>query len=130
MADRPWVSPQEVKDYSEIKAVQQRTDARLRIDISRAEQYVISYTHNDFSEYNTIPSAVKNAVILLAENYAHAAVMSSKQEKSETFDDYSYTAFSSADISADVSNLGLDSLLDEYVKVKARGNVTMRMTVL
>ena len=130
MADRPWVSPQEVKDYSEIKAVQQRTDARLRIDISRAEQYVISYTHNDFSEYNTIPSAVKNAVILLAENYAHAAVMSSKQEKSETFDDYSYTAYSSADISADVSNLGLDSLLDEYVKVKARGNVTMRMTVL
>ncbi len=130
MADRPWASPQEVKDYSEIKAVQQRTDARLRIDISRAEQYVISYTHNDFSEYNTIPSAVKNAVILLAENYAHAAVMSSKQEKSETFDDYSYTAFSSADISADVSNLGLDSLLDEYVKVKARGNVTMRMTVL
>ena len=130
MADRPWVSPQEVKDYSEIKAVQQRTDARLKIDISRAEQYVISYTHNDFSEYNTIPSAVKNAVILLAENYAHAAVMSSKQEKSETFDDYSYTAFSSADISADVSNLWLDSLLDEYVKVKARGNVTMRMTVL
>lgn len=130
MADRPWVSPQEVKDYSEIKAVQQRTDARLKIDISRAEQYVISYTHNDFSEYNTIPSAVKNAVILLAENYAHAAVMSSKQEKSETFDDYSYTAFSSADISADIGNLGLDLLLDEFVKVKARGNVTMRMTVL
>ena len=130
MASRPWVTPQEVKDYSEIKAVQQRTDARLRIDISRAEQYVISYTHNDFSEYTTIPSAVKNAVILLAENYAHAAVMSSKQEKSETFDDYSYTTFSSADISADIGNLGLDLLLDEYVKVKPEGNVTMRMTVL
>lgn len=50
MADRPWVTPEEVKEYSEIPAVQQRSDTRLTVDIARAEQYVITYTHN--SLYN------------------------------------------------------------------------------
>ena len=48
MAKRPWVTPEVVKDYSEIPAVQKRSDARLTVDIARAEQYVVTYTHNSF----------------------------------------------------------------------------------
>lgn len=36
MAERPWVNPQEVKDYSELPAVQDRSTARLEVDIARA----------------------------------------------------------------------------------------------
>ena len=70
MADRPWVTPEEVKEYSEIPAVQQRSDARLAVDITRAEQYVITYTHNSFKE-GDLPQAVKTAVLILAEAYGH-----------------------------------------------------------
>ncbi|EJW90353.1 hypothetical protein YqbG, partial [gut metagenome] len=48
MAERPWVTPKEVREYSEIEAVQKRSDTRLTVDIARAEQYVITYTHNSF----------------------------------------------------------------------------------
>ena len=46
MAERPWVLPKDVKAYSEIESVQGRSKARLEMDIMRAEQYVITYTHN------------------------------------------------------------------------------------
>ncbi len=124
MAVRPWVTPKEVRDYSSIKAVQERTDIRLKVDISRAEQYVISYTNNDFSEYEEIPQSVKTAVILLSEAYGYNSVVSSKELKSETFDDYSYTA-ESRTISLDT--LKLDPLLDEYVKIKPKNGVTMKL---
>ena len=70
MANRPWVSPEEVREYSEMEAVQQRSDTRLAVDIARAEQYVVTYTHNKFEDYEEIPPPVKTAVILLAEAYA------------------------------------------------------------
>ena len=130
MASRPWVTPQEVKAYTDIPEVQERIDNKLQTDISRAEKYVITYTHNDFSDISPIPDDVKTAVILLAENYAHSSILSKKTEKSETFDDYSYTAFSSADISAGINDLGLDALLDEYVKAQPNSSVTMRLRIL
>lgn len=126
MAERPWVTPQEVRDYSEIKSVQQRTDARLIVDIARAEQYVITYTHNTFEDMDEIPTAVKSAVILLAEAYARSATskFTTKGIQSETFDDYSYTA---ADGTVDYGSLGLAALLDEFVKATPNHGVTMRM---
>ena len=127
MADRPWVTPKEVKEYSEIPAVQQRTNKRLLVDIARAEQYVITYTHNDFSEYKTIPEAVKTAVIVLAEAYAHNAIVAAKELKSETFDDYSYTSESSQ-ISLD--GLDLAALLDDFVITKPNKGITFRMSRL
>ena len=51
--ERPWVTPEEVRDYSEFESVQKRTDKKLAIDISRAEQYVIDYTHTRFEDYFT-----------------------------------------------------------------------------
>lgn len=124
---RPWVTPQEVRDYSEFDSVQKRTDVKLTIDISRAEQYVIDYTHNTFEECSELPSSVRTAVILLAELYAHNAVERTKQLKSETFDDYSYTAESTI---LEIKDLDLSSLLDEYVNTQANGTVTMRMRKL
>lgn len=127
MAVRPWVTPQEVREYSEIKAVQQRTDARLSVDIARAEQYVITLTHNDFKDYEQIPSEVKTAVLILAEAYAHNAVLVSKDKKSETFDDYSYTAESSR---VSLDSLDLSSLLDAYVMNEPKNCINMRLRKL
>lgn len=127
MAKRPWVTPQEVREYSEIAAVQQRSDARLRVDISRAEQYVITYTHNSFEDREEIPAAVKTAVLILAEAYGHNAVVAAKEVKSETFDDYSYTT-EAKQISAEA--LDLAALLDEFVVTEPRNGVTLRMRKL
>lgn len=128
MANRPWVTPQEVKEYTEIAVVQKRTDARLLVDISRAEQYVIAQTHNTFADYEEIPTAVKTAVMLLAEAYANNAIEASKKVKSETFDDYSYTASDSSTIS--ISDLDLASLLDKYTITTPNNGVIMRMRKL
>lgn len=125
--ERPWVTPQEVRDYSEFESVQKRTDAKLTIDISRAEQYVIDYTHSTFESCSELPSTLRTAVIILAELYAHNAVERTKQLKSETFDDYSYTTESTI---LDISDLDLPSLLDEWVNTKPKGRVTMRMRKL
>lgn len=127
MAKRPWVTPQEVKDYSEIPAVQQRSDARLTVDIARAEQYVITYTHNSFEDVEEIPQAVKTAVLILAEAYGNNAVVAAREVKSETFDDYSYTAEASQ---ISVEALDLAALLDYYVKAEPRNGVTLRMRKL
>lgn len=127
MAARPWVTPQEVKDYSEIAAVQKRSDTRLTVDITRAEQYVITYTHNSFKDEEEIPTPVKTAVLILAEAYAHNAIVAAKEVKSETFDDYSYTT-EATQIS--VEALDLAALLDDYVIAEPRNGVTLRMRKL
>lgn len=124
MVERPWITPEDVKEYSDVQAVKERTDAKLAVDITRAEQYVITYTHNTFADYDEIPVPVKTAVLILAEHYAHGAVFTAKGVKSETFDDYSYTA---ADGVTSIDDLGLAALLDDYVIVKANSNVTMRL---
>ena len=124
MAKRPWVTPQEVKEYSEIPAVQQRSDTRLAVDIARAEQYIITYTHNSFKDMEEAQASVKMAVLLLAEAYGHNAIIAAKEVKSETFDDYSYTAESSQ---ISVEALDLSALLDDYVINEPRNGVTLRM---
>ena len=42
MATRPWAITAEVKEYSDLPAVQNRTDAKVATDITRAEQYIIA----------------------------------------------------------------------------------------
>lgn len=124
MAERPWVTPQEVREYSEIPAIQQRSDARLAVDIARAEQYVITYTHNSFKDMQEVPQAVKTAVMILAEAYGHNAVLAAKEVKSETFDDYSYTSESSQ---ISIDGLDLAALLDDFVVKEPRNGITLRM---
>lgn len=133
MATRPWVTPEDVRAYSDRQSVKDRTDAKLAIDISRAEQYVINYTRNRFEDpekYPEVPAPVKTAVILIAEAYAADAAglgAGVGNFKSETFDDYSYTV---ADTAYKLGNLDLGSLLDEYVEPVAKNTVTMRMRKL
>ncbi len=133
MAERPWILPKDVKEYTEIETVQNRSKARLEVDIARAEQYVINYTNNQFTDYTEIPSPIKTAVILLAEAYASYSSQLKKTGggalKSENFDDYSYTA-SDSTFEDLVKALDLDVLLDGYVIAKPRSGVTMRMRKL
>ena len=130
MATRPWVLPKEVKAYTDIEAVQQRKKEKLEMDIARAEQYVITYTRNHFEGYTEIPAPVKTAVILLAEAYASYANQLKKTGggavKSETFDDYSYTA-GEGTFEDFVKALDLAALLDDFVIKQASGTITMRM---
>lgn len=137
MADRPWVTPEEVTAYSEYTQVQQRSPERLAVDITRAEQYVIAYTNNSFDDYEQLPQPVKTAVLLLAEAYAYnssAAVgidgksTGGRRMKSEAFDDYSYTAEDGAGI--DLESLDVKLLLDPYVITASRNGVTLRMQKL
>lgn len=128
---RPWVTPQEVKDYSDSAKVQERDGKKLMFDIARAEKYVIFYTHNRFDseEYEKeIPEDIRMAVILLADAYAKQVILAKDgQMKSETFDDYSYTIKdSSEDVEAEL-NLGY--LLDDYI-LEDKGKVTMKLRKL
>jgi hypothetical protein len=130
MATRPWATPGDVREYTGRASVKERSDAKLAVDISRAEQYVASYTRNRFDDpekYPAVPESVKTAVILIAEAYAADAAglgAGAGMFKSETFDDYSYTA---ADTAYKLGNLDLGPLLDEYVEPVAKNTVTMRM---
>ena len=130
MAERPWVLPKEIKAYTDIEAVQQRKKDKLEMDIARAEQYVITYTHNRFEGYDKIPGPVRTAVILLAEAYASYANQLKKTGggavKSGTYDDYSYTA-GEGTFEDFVKALDLAALLDDFVIKQASGTVTMRM---
>lgn len=126
MAQRPWVMPEEVKEYSEIPAIQQRNDARLMVDIARAEQYVITYTHNSFKE-EELPQTVKTAVLILAEAYGHNSIIAAREIKSEAYDEYTYTTETNQ---ISIEALDLAALLDDYVKAEPRNGVTLRMRKL
>ena len=122
-----WITPDEVREYSDIKAVKERNDSKLSVDITRAQQYIVTYTHNDFNEFDEIPIAVKTAALILSEAYAYNSNISSNEKKSETFDDYSYTAES---VLISAQSLDLAALLDEFVITKPNNSVTMRMRKL
>lgn len=128
MAERPWATPDDVREYTDRASVKARTDAKLAVDITRAEQYVIAYTKNDFADaekFPVIPGPVKTAVVLLAEHYGFTA-KSGGMMKSETYDDYSYTAAEGTLIDL----LDLRPLLDAFVVTAPKGGVTMKLRKL
>ena len=128
MATRPWITPSDVKEYTELPKVKARPDSKLQFDIVRAEQYIIKNTNNSFADdvaYPTIPEPVKLAVILVAEFYANIAADDSTKFESETFDDYSYTRNDMR-----VDDLDLDPLLKDYVIVASKNQVIMKMRKL
>jgi len=133
MATRPWVTPQEVKDYSENPRVTSRDDSRLKVDILRAEQRVIAITGNRFDdadEFPEIPLNVKTAVMLLAEMYAIGAAgadANSGNFRSESFDDYSYTLH---DTESKIDNIDIEPLLADYIVARARNPVNMSLRKL
>lgn len=128
---RPWITPEDVRKYTDHADVAERSDEKLKVDIARAEGKVISITHNDFSDeekYPEIPEPVKIATLLLAEAYAKNAIEAAKTRfKSETFDDYSYSLESGM---IDIDGLDLGYLLDDYVLDAKRGSFIFRMTAI
>ena len=116
--ERPWITPDDVRGYTDSEKVKARSNLQLEFDISRAENYVISYTNNRFNteEYiKKIPDDIRMALILLAEAYALKSVHASAvvSIKSETFDDYSYTIDTErTDLIAD---LQLGPMLEPYM---------------
>lgn len=128
---RPWILPDEIREYTSSQKVKGRTDSQLAYDIARAEKYVIFHTHNKFDaeEYeNELPSDVTMAVILLAEAYAKQAIAQKDGAmSSETFDDYSYTIDTNSDVA---DSLGLGAMLDEYILPEDSGKVSMKLRKL
>ena len=135
MTIRPWVTPQDIRTWTERQIVKNRSDEKLTVDIFRAEQYVINYTRNTFSDpvrWSVIPEPVRIAVLILAEHYAAIAAnlgtgAGAGMFKSERFDDYSYTI---ADTDFQIDNLKLGALLDEFIENISPGNVIMKMRKL
>ena len=129
--ERPWVKPEQVKDYTSSSKVLQRSDTQLAFDIARAEKYVIYYTHNQFKapEYrNRLPPDGTRAVILLAEAYAKQAIAQKDgMKKSEAFDDYSYTLDTDSNIA---DSLGLGAMLEDFVLPEEKGKVIMKLRKL
>jgi hypothetical protein len=127
---RPWITPEEVKEYSTSDKVKQRADQQLKADIMRAESYVIYHTHNRFDDeqYDSgIPEDVAMAVTLLAEAYALKSINQvNGVMSSETFDDYSYTMDTDTDL---VDSLQLGPMLDPYV-LTDNGKVIARLRKL
>ena len=130
MAARPWITPRDVKEYTDHKEVAGRADTKLAIDIARAESKIIKLTHNRFNDedYPELPESVRLATLLVAEAYAKNAVLKTQKNlKSETFDDYSYTVASSE---IDLADLDLDELLHDYILPEDGGSMTMRLRKL
>lgn len=132
MISRPWITPDDVRSYTSIAKVQARTDDQLKLDIVRAEAYIIRYTHNDFTgedyqNLEAVPDNIRVADLILAEAYSKNALIISSDKKSETFDDYSYTADTTQ---VDMSDLGLGPLLDPYMIPDSRHGVRFRMSVI
>ncbi len=126
---RPWVTPEEVREYSDLPSVQDREDVKLKIDIQRAESYFIHYCHHDFSDEKyagSVPADVRMADILLAEYYAYSK-QNVGNKTSEAFDDYSYTT---SNTQIELSSLGLEALLDQFIRDKADERLIMRMKKL
>lgn len=128
--ERPWVTPADVKEYSDSDKVINKPDSKLRFDIARAESYVIYHTHNEFDDEkyeDNIPDDIKMAVILLAESYCvKTANQIAGVKASETFDDYSYTLDNSSDI---IENLQLGPLLSPYI-IEDKGKAIMHLRKL
>ena len=140
---RPWVTPAEVKAYTDFKKVSDRSDPKLVVDIRRAENEIIQYLNRDFTEidpdtgltyidpntdlpYVDIPQDVLDATIILTESIALNATSSSKAEglQSEDFDDYSYKRFSMEDFKW-VTNLNLGGNLNRYILDAGSGKRTV-----
>lgn len=129
MAERPWITPDELLEYTADASIAERTHAQLEFDIACAEDYVEAYCNNNFADpekYPTIPDKVRRAVILITEIYsAHAAAASEGKGtlyKSEGLDDYSYTM---QEIQQAIDNRRIGPLLDPFIIQKVRHGIKM-----
>ena len=125
--ERPFVTPEEVKSYTDFDTVKNRDDEKLKIDIMRAESHIIALTHNDFKDYDEIPMDIKTAIIIVADCIANNAVEQTTEMSSETYDDYSYIR--KQNITA-VEDLDIACLIEPYIKDATTGKVGFKLRAL
>lgn len=129
MAKRPWLTTDELKEYSDFDKVKNRSEVKLQTDITRAENYIIHRTNNEFKDDKypeIVPTDIKLAAILVAEFYANAASITLQSEyQSESFKDYSYTKTTSLDKTVD--DVDIDALISRHVLSPAKGEVSMKL---
>ncbi|WP_206458700.1 protein YqbG [Anaerovorax sp. IOR16] len=131
MATRPWLTPEELKEYTDFEKVKNRSDGKLKTDITRAENYIIHRTNNEFpnEKFPEIPADIKLAALLVAEHYSVIASTAPQSEyQSETFKDYSYTKTTSIDKSVD--DVDIDALISRYVILPTIGTVNLKLRKL
>lgn len=131
MAARPWITPKDVKDYTELPKVSARSDPKLLTDIIRAENYIIIRTNNKFDDavkYPDLPPEIKLAAILVAEFYANKTTTApTKQYQSESFKDYSYTIKTEEE---GVDAVDIDSLIAIHILPPTKGTLNMKLRKL
>lgn len=127
---RPWISPEDVREYSSLEDVKGRSDLQLGIDIRRAESCIHTFTNNSFpaEKYaGGLPEDVRVADIILSEYFAHNSAANGAAKKSESFDEYTYTTEGSF---IEIKSLGIDALLEPYMIAKASGKAVVRLRKL
>lgn len=137
MATRPWLTPDELKEYTDFERVKSRADIKLKADITRAENYIIHRTNNDFAceeKYSTIPEDIKLATMLVAEHYSISVAVDKDSGilvsdlQGETFKDYSYTKKATKDKSVD--DIDIDALISRFVVLPTIGTVNLKLRKL
>ncbi|MFR0871303.1 MAG: hypothetical protein ACLSG5_07925 [Oscillospiraceae bacterium] len=80
MAERPWVTPEELKEYTEFEEVKNRAIASSKLTLPGGElgHRLLQQQIRRPGEIPEIPENVKTAVLLIAEAYAHNAVEQTK----------------------------------------------------
>lgn len=129
---RPWITPNELVQFTEHEGVKNKSPTRMDVMISLAESKIIAYCKHDFSDeekYPELPEEVKNATLILADALCYNdSLRTSGKLKSESYDDYSYSV-DVTETSTDFDILGITSLLDPFV-LDDSGNLFMRVSVL
>lgn len=124
------ITPADLKAYSVFEDVIDRADDLLEMDILEAETYIQKKIELRLSEYDSLPSKLRLALLKVAQFFAltNSDESITKGYKSEKIGDYSYTLSDGSTMSIpDVSDL-----LDDYIgkEEPSDGNVFLRMRVL
>lgn len=145
---RPFITPDELIDYTSYDLVKNRHEATLRTDISRAELYIVRYCKRDFSDldpaneaHSTDIETVTLATKMLAEAYAFNSALQTSiantsdygvSVKKEAAPDYSYEFSDGTEKLIPITSLGIEELLEPLCSTESdsSGNTVMRVTLL
>ncbi|MBC1209475.1 protein YqbG [Listeria booriae] len=127
-----YITPQELKSYSEFEAVKERSDDSLSLDIIEAESDLESTLRQPISEVldvdEKLPEKLRIALLKLAQFFALINSDDSIQKgyTSEKMSDYSYTIGSGDSLKKpDISGL-INGFINEDVQKLKKGLFRMR----
>lgn len=127
----PLITPEQVIEYTEFEAVENRQTDKLESDITQAEAELFNRCGHRFTDpkYTPLPKEITLALIKLAEYYAliNSDEAITKGYTSERLGDYSYTLANGMAVNRPV----IDLLIADYiVKAIPKRPVTFRMRAL